>query len=131
MSDPQSSLFLSMSKDGVVPKSALIDAFAQSGIQDDDLRCAKLLKRLRASDDMLTHADFQALLDCSPALFEQLLSGQLAIPQFKAFSDAVGEIFEQVAQIEDGKLADYIPQLQRVDPGKFAVSACSIDGQRI
>ena len=67
MSDTQSSLFLSLSKDGVVPKSALIDAFAASGIQEDDLRCAKLLRQLKASDELLTHADFQALIDCSPA----------------------------------------------------------------
>jgi glutaminase len=131
VSESQSSLFLSLSKDGFVPKSALIDAFAASGIQDDDLRCAKLLRQLKASDDLLTPADFQALIDCSPALFEQLLSGQLAIPQFRAFSDVVGEIFEQVSLIEDGKLANYIPQLQRVDPAKFAVSVCSIDGQQV
>jgi len=131
MGEAHSSLFRAFSKDGLVARSALIDAFKESGILDDDARCSVLLRRLQSSKEFLAPEDFVALQECSPALFEQVLAGQLAIPQFRAFCDQLSDIFQKVEATKDGKLADYIPQLQRVDPDKFAVSVCSIDGQRM
>ncbi|ORY47769.1 glutaminase-domain-containing protein [Rhizoclosmatium globosum] len=59
------------------------------------------------------------------------LQGTLAIPDFQRFKQGVKEIFEQVREKElGGSVAKYIPQLASVDPNLFAVSFCSIDGQR-
>lgn len=126
-----SSLFLAFSKDGLVPRKSVIDAFANSGILEDDFRCATLLKNLKSCPEFLAPDDFNNLQKSAPALFEQVLSGQLAIPHFRSFADELSLIFEQVSNNRDGKLANYIPQLQRVDPEKFAVSVCSIDGQQM
>lgn len=131
MSDGHSNLFKAFSKGGQVKSATVLDAFHESGILEDDVRCQSLFKRLRASGESLSPDDFQAIQECSPALFEQVLTGQLAIPQFRAFCDVLTDIFRHVEPIKEGKLADYIPQLKRVDPEKFAVSVCSIDGQRM
>ncbi len=124
-------IFRAFSKDASVPRQALLDAFSASGIQNDDPRYASLIQRLHSFDEHLTPAEFQAIQECAPTLFEQVLSGQLAIPHFKDFSDELASIFDQVAANKNGKIATYIPQLQRVDPDKFAVSVCSIDGQQM
>lgn len=33
--------------------------------------------------------------------------------------------------MKGGKNADYIPALANVDPEKFAISICSVDGQKL
>jgi glutaminase len=131
MTEGRSGLFAAFSKEKLVSRDSLLQAFSESGILEDDVRYRQLLKRLKAGPEELNEADFQSLQECSPALFEQVLSGQLAIPHFSDFCVDVENIFDKVSSIKDGKLADYIPQLQRVDPEKFAVSICSIDGQRM
>lgn len=131
MTQSKSKLFEAFKKGDLVSRQELLDVFHESGILDEDVRYKALLKCLRNAPEQLSESDFQSLQECSPALFEQVLSGQLAIPQFSDFCKDVTEVFEQVRPLRDGKLADYIPQLQRVDPEKFAVSICSVDGQRM
>ena len=131
MTETQSNLFAAFSVNGTVPKQALLEAFVDSGILEDDGRCADMIKRLKSSPEELDLEDFQRLQSFSPALFQQVLSGRLAIPQFKNFGKEIEDIFENVSSNKSGKLADYIPQLQRVNPEKFAASVCSIDGQQM
>ncbi|MFN8672521.1 MAG: glutaminase A [Candidatus Sericytochromatia bacterium] len=52
------------------------------------------------------------------------------IPKFKNFCDDIVEIFLDVKKNTEGKVADYIPQLARVNPEQFSLSICTIDGQR-
>lgn len=61
------------------------------------------------------------------------MAGLLSISDFIGFKAQVREIHNQVkANVPHtaGKNADYIPQLEKVDPSLFAVSVCTIDGQR-
>jgi glutaminase len=130
MTDNKSHLFEAYAVNGKVPSRTLIETFEESGILDSDPRAVSLFKNLRAAGEMLTAEQFRKLHKCSPALFDKVLTGQLAVPQFPSFCSELASIYEQVESRREGKLADYIPQLARVNPEKFAMSVCSIDGQR-
>ncbi|MBU6452279.1 MAG: glutaminase A [Cyanobacteria bacterium REEB67] len=141
MSEQPNKLFQAYAdKENRVSRQALIDVFSESGIRSDDPRVVSLFKLLKKNQtlaisqglepDFITPSEFGTLQEISPTLFENVLSGQLAIPQFAEFSQAVAKIFEKVEANHEGHLANYIPQLERVSPDKFGLSICSIDGQR-
>lgn len=123
-------LFKAFAKDGKVSKRVIFDAFASGGILDDDKRLTKLFSYLRKAPPELSQDEFAAMVEFSPALVEQVLTRQMTIPQFTDFTNIIEEIYNEVEQNRGGKLANYIPQLERVDPEKFAVSVCTVDGQR-
>lgn len=52
------------------------------------------------------------------------------IPDFDGFCAIIKDIFESTYANTDGAVADYIPQLKRVDPEKFAMSICTIEGKQ-
>ena len=54
----------------------------------------------------------------------------MVIPDFVKFCAELERIFEETKENLQGKVADYIPQLSRVDPELYAVALCTIDGQR-
>jgi glutaminase len=130
MTDNKSHLFNAYAVDGQVSSHTLLETLEASGILEGDPRALSLFKNLKLSGSELSAEAFRMLQKCSPALFDKVLSGQLAIPQFQDFCAELTSIFEQVESCRDGKLADYIPQLARINPEKFGMAVCSIDGQR-
>lgn len=44
---------------------------------------------------------------------------------------ALTELHDRVATVSGGALADYIPELTRVDPDRFAIAAMTTDGERV
>ena len=44
------------------------------------------------------------------------------------FEQFITDIYHDVIKITDGKVADYIPQLAKVNPDLFGISICNIDG---
>lgn len=49
----------------------------------------------------------------------------------KDLQKTITEIFENLKNNNGGKVADYIPQLAEVDPKKFAISVCLVNGKTI
>lgn len=129
MSD-NTDLFKAYATGGAVSRDTLYETFLEAGILDNDPRALSFFRKLKAAESFLSPEQFRELQACSPALFDKVLSGQLSVPHFANFSSELAHIFELVRANEGGDLADYIPQLSRVDPDKFSMAVCSIDGQQ-
>lgn len=64
-------------------------------------------------------------------LIERIAQDDLIIPNFETFAQDIKDIFDKTKLNEKGEVATCIPQLARISPDKFAVSICTIDGQKI
>lgn len=117
---------------GFITKSDLLDPLKKSGLFTDDPRLKELLRATRSLSkaDKIDLQSFKKIVQYCGTLVEHALTGRLIIPDFSDFKDQLESIFESSGKKLDGHLADYIPQLSRVDPEKYALSICSIDGQR-
>jgi glutaminase len=112
----------------------VLSALRQAGLEEDDVRLRSTVANIRglAADAPLTEAQLADLVAPDEAsLVERALSGGLVVPDFLRFGCDLGEIFEECRADRGGEVASYIPQLARVDPEKFALGVCTVDGQRI
>lgn len=53
------------------------------------------------------------------------------LPDFPAFLAEAEEIFQATREERGGEVADYIPQLARVDPELFGVALCTVDARQL
>jgi glutaminase len=128
-------LFDSFGKDagGRVSRREVASRFRQAGITPDDPRTRESWKALQdagGEDRGLDFERFTALCRPSSRLIARAVRSDFVIPDFAAFTADITEIFDSLAAHEEGAVAAYIPQLKRVDPGKFAISVCTVDGQQ-
>ena len=103
------------------------------GLREDDPRLASMFGRLSkaASDTTFGEDEFLDLARTGILVIESAASGRLVIPEFREFADATREVFQAAEANRSGEVADYIPQLSRVDPEQFGAAICTIDGQRM
>uniref|UniRef100_A0A914WTX4 glutaminase n=1 Tax=Plectus sambesii TaxID=2011161 RepID=A0A914WTX4_9BILA len=73
---------------------------------------------------------FKRCIAKSSVIITKALKNQLVIPDWGGFCNQIEEMFEQCRDFKGGNVATYIPQLARVDPEFWAVSICTVDGQR-
>lgn len=121
-------------EDGVAMKAdAILTALKDAGLQDCDPRLQMTLARLRAlrtGQDMNEEELALAVVSGEGTLVSRALSGRLTVPDFASFRAKIEDLFERCRKNEGGDVASYIPQLARVSPDKYALSACTVDGQR-
>lgn len=116
---------------GNVRGDTLLRALRSCGLDPADARIRAATEGLRRDKNaLLDFAHFKELAGPSIVLLERALTGQLIIPDFEQFSRTLTRIYEETTANRDGKVADYIPQLTRVDPEKFGVAVCTVDGQQ-
>jgi len=115
----------------------MLDALSQEGIRDDDPRLERFIRTYRRQrpNGQYSYQGSIPLGTCQDFIAENkvvqdALAKRLIIPEFEAFCQEMGRIFAEVKPIDAGRVADYIPQLSRVSPAFFAVSICTVDGQR-
>ena len=118
---------------GVISQSDILVRLEKSGIAIGDARLSGLRQRLEGLGQAtpINEAGFEKLLSDSGSLFDRTVRSELVIPEFDHFKSEIRKIFDEVTENRSGEVADYIPQLARVPGDKFAVSICTIDGQRI
>lgn len=124
-------------KKGEISISKLWKSLNKMGIQKDDVRLNALhsfIEKLHTGFDddhsMINFEQFNEILQQN-SIIKHALQARLTIPAFDDFKKNILDIFENTKKLDDGTVASYIPQLAKVDPDKYAVSFCSIDGQRL
>ena len=110
----------------------VLDAISRAGLTKDDVRLRETMKGLEPYSlrDQLSCQKFCELVRPNILLVEQALQDNVVIPDFVEFCAELERIFEETKENLQGKVADYIPQLSRVDPELYGVGLCTIDGQR-
>ena len=103
------------------------------GILENDKRLKEIKNTFsRAYSENQKGIDFDLFSNSinQSVLLTKGLRGELVIPDFNGFCKQIIDIYNQVEGNMGGAVADYIPQLARVNPKQFAVSICTVDGQR-
>ncbi|EFO96065.1 CRE-GLNA-3 protein [Caenorhabditis remanei] len=140
----QQELLFDLYKDETTGKVYLprfFKALLESGIRKDDPRIDKMIQNIKDADLLddfvwgtqhiyLEKDTFKKYIGSSIGVVTKALKKQMIIPDWERFVGDMGEIFEDVRQYDEGELATYIPQLSRVPPDSWAMSVCTIDGQR-
>ena len=118
--------------DGVIAVDAVWEALRAAGLDKTDVRLADARERLSAyaATDVISFAEFTEAIRPNILLIEQALQGNLAVPDFGRFRAKIEHIYHEARENRDGQVAEYIPQLARVDPDLFGVGICTVDGQR-
>ncbi len=117
----------------MVTRAAVQDAFEQAGLLLSDPRIQPVigyLRHLRPDEAVERTALWETFEASNLALISRMLEGRLAIPDFADFRSRITALFNEVSATNDGEVANYIPQLARVDPEAYAMSVCTVDGQR-
>jgi glutaminase len=123
---------LDTASEGFIYKYNIIEACHQAGFGKEDQRLATMYSHLSQfrREDKVSLEQFIKISSACITLLYKIISGNLVIPSFPEFCRDIEDVFLETKDCQEGKVADYIPQLKRVDPKKYAVGVCSIDGQR-
>lgn len=134
MESPNLFKALDEQKAGFISSMHLLDFLARHGISHDDPRIDKtkaLLKKLTARNPEKPWID-QSMFDKiihENKLIERAVKCDFIIPDFSSFTDEFIQIYNKLTQLKQGELANYIPQLAKVDPNLWSASVCTVDGQ--
>uniref|UniRef100_A0A0M3HMM9 glutaminase n=1 Tax=Ascaris lumbricoides TaxID=6252 RepID=A0A0M3HMM9_ASCLU len=123
-------LLKSLHKCGIREDDPRLNSFIRA-VADEERR--QLLSDLPPSESIAANLDrdtFKRCVSGSIGIIAKALKKHLVVPDWSTFVTVVTEIFESCRDVNDGKVADYIPQLARSNPSNWAISICTVDGQR-
>uniref|UniRef100_A0A8C5FN83 glutaminase n=1 Tax=Gadus morhua TaxID=8049 RepID=A0A8C5FN83_GADMO len=119
-----------------IPAHKFIAALKTTGLRTGDPRlkeCMATLKEtLKNTSDgvMLDRHLFKKCVQSNIVLLTQAFRKKFVIPDFPTFASHIDELYESAKKLDEGQVADYIPQLAKFNPDLWAVSLCTVDGQR-
>jgi glutaminase len=120
-------------KDGRISPLEVLSRLERSGLRADDPRIGEALAGLAGADGgsrQLSFNQFKALARHNSSLIRRAVEGNLAVPDFASLTADITRMYEDLLPVRSGSVADYIPQLKRVDPEQLAIAVCTVDGQR-
>ena len=122
-----------LDKQNLLNKKDFFDLLERKGIYLSDPRLEGIIQRLSTTKEHdFVHADeFPSVFKEKSAILEKVLTNNLVIPNFEEFKSKIVEIYSKVSRNTEGKVANYIPQLARMNPEYFGISVCTADGQRL
>ncbi|KAM4561767.1 glutaminase kidney isoform, mitochondrial isoform 2-T2 [Fundulus diaphanus] len=119
-----------------IPAHKFLTALKATGLRTGDPRlkeCMEMLKEsLKKTPDGVTldrHL-FKRCVQSNIVLLTQAFRKKFVIPDFRSFTSHIDELYEKAKKLSGGQVADYIPQLAKFSPDLWAVSLCTVDGQR-
>ncbi|XP_077393851.1 glutaminase kidney isoform, mitochondrial isoform X2 [Festucalex cinctus] len=113
-----------------------LTALKTTGLRTGDPRlkeCMETLKvTLKTTPDGVTldRHQFKKCVQSNIVLLTQAFRKKFVIPDFQSFTSHIDELYESAKSLSEGQVADYIPQLAKFSPDMWAVSLCTVDGQR-
>ncbi|KAH0621591.1 hypothetical protein JD844_023062 [Phrynosoma platyrhinos] len=119
-----------------IPVHKFITALKSTGLRTSDPRLKECMDMLRltlqtTSDGVMLDKDlFKKCVQSNIVLLTQAFRRKFVIPDFMSFASHIDELYEGAKTQSGGKVADYIPQLAKFSPDLWAVSVCTVDGQR-
>jgi glutaminase len=125
----------------LISVNKFLNALAVTGIRASDPRLKETIDKLRriARDKRIVGSiesmnldleTFKSVVRDNILLISRALRQQFAIPDFAGFTKHIDDFYWACKTTTGGKVADYIPQLSKVDPDLWGVSLCTVDGQR-
>lgn len=78
----------------------------------------------------LDRETFKSVISANLVIISRALRHHFVIPDFLGFTKHIEDIYWKCKKNTNGKVAAYIPQLARMNPDYWAVSVCTVDGQR-
>ncbi|MDA7969011.1 MAG: glutaminase A [Gammaproteobacteria bacterium] len=135
--DPQEQIYqrifsyMDLDMNGLVSVEEIHNTLAARGYTPDNQRVREFCEKLKGlKKDKIDLPTFKEIARNHIILLEKALSGGLVIPDFQKFTEQLETMFAEAAKNDGGQVADYIPQLAKVPPKSFALSVCTVDGQR-
>ena len=130
----QKRFFLSFIEDDEmnVNKEKILNELIKHGFLEDDPRLKDLRNKFKilVKTQRINYEEFSHCIENHISLLQKIFQRKLIIPKFTEFTNHIKTIYENTLNCKDGKNADYIPQLERVNPEQYGISVCTIDGQR-
>lgn len=114
-------------------KNKIIQKLNNCGFLKDDPRLKSLyenLELIKEDNDKINYEKFKNCIENHICILKQIFQNECVIQDFKSLCNNIDDIYQQTLNYNDGKNADYIPQLSRVNSDQYGISLCSIDGQR-
>ena len=109
----------------------IIHKIQNEGFLHDDPRLKDIFHNFKQyPSNTIDYIQFKSCIEKHICIFNKIMTKQLIIPDFPQFTENIKNIYDLTEYDKGGHVADYIPQLKRVNPEQYGISLCTIDGQR-